>query len=49
MIRGEIDRIERLDDLIEEVLFIHLGNLLTERKSLHYFADVGRETVDITV
>ena len=45
----EIDRGERLDDLVEQVLLGHPRDLLVEGEPLHDGADVGREAVDVAV
>ena len=46
--RGRSRR-ERLDDLVEQVLLRHAGDLLVEREALHDLADVLREAVDVGV
>ena len=45
----EVDGGERLDDLVEQVLFGHARDLLVEREPLHDVADVLREAVDVAV
>ena len=45
----EVDRGELLDDLVQEVLLGHAGDLLIEREPLHDLADVARKAVDVGV
>ena len=45
----QIDRGERLDDLVQQVLLGHARDLLIEREALHDLADVRREAVDVGV
>ncbi len=47
--RGEVDGGEGLDDLVEQVLLGHAGDLLVEGELLHDVADVPREGVEVTV
>ena len=46
-IGGEVDARKGLDDLIEQVLLVHAGDLLVEREPLHDLADIGRECLDV--
>jgi hypothetical protein len=48
-VRGQVDRGELLDDLVEEVLLRHARDLLIEREPLHDLADIAREAVDVGV
>ena len=46
-IGGEIDARKGLDDLIEQVLLVHAGDLLVEREPLHDLAHIRRECLDV--